>query len=166
MEGAASAGEILVSPATYEHIRDRFPSTPHEPGFLLRSRTPRDDVTGEAAPARLGPVADGVPARVARTPARPVSASPSIARRQSGSCTTTATDELVVERGAASVADAVDELVRAAQSAADAEGVTFLGTDIDHDGGKIILVAGVPVSRGDDEGRMLRAVRRIVDDDR
>ena len=42
------------------------------------------------------------------------------------------------------------------QDAADAEGVTFLATDIDEDGGKVILAAGVPRDAGDDEGRMLR----------
>jgi tetratricopeptide (TPR) repeat protein len=41
--------------------------------------------------------------------------------------------------------------------------VTFLGTDIDRDGGKIILAAGVPRAAGQDEERMLRALRRIVD---
>ena len=49
------------------------------------------------------------------------------------------------------------------QAAADEHEVTFLGTDIDHDGGKIILVAGVPRAMGDDEERMLGAVRRIAD---
>src|SRR5207253_6007510 len=36
-------------------------------------------------------------------------------------------------------------------------------TDIDHDGGKIILVAGVPQAVGDDEERMLLALRNVVD---
>ena len=49
------------------------------------------------------------------------------------------------------------------QRAADEHEVTFLGTDIDHDGGKIILVAGVPRAMGDDEERMLGALRRIAD---
>ncbi|HEY5652623.1 MAG TPA: AAA family ATPase, partial [Acidimicrobiia bacterium] len=44
-------------------------------------------------------------------------------------------------------------------------GVTFLATDIDEDGGKIILTTGVPATQADDEGRMLRALRRIAESD-
>jgi class 3 adenylate cyclase len=49
------------------------------------------------------------------------------------------------------------------QEAVDAEGVTFLATDLDADGGKVIIVAGVPTWQEDDEGRLLRAARRIAD---
>ena len=42
-------------------------------------------------------------------------------------------------------------------------GITWLESDIDRDGGKLYLVTGAPESAGDDEGRMLRAVRKIVD---
>ena len=65
------------------------------------------------------------------------------------------TDELLEREGPEYVADALDELVADVQRAADEHEVTFLGTDIDHDGGKIILVAGVPRAMGDDEERML-----------
>jgi tetratricopeptide (TPR) repeat protein len=52
-------------------------------------------------------------------------------------------------------------LVSAAQAACDAHGVTFLGTDVDRDGGKLILVAGAPTASGDDEARMLAALREL-----
>ncbi len=41
--------------------------------------------------------------------------------------------------------------------------MTFLGTDVDRDGGKIILVAGAPDAGGDDEERMLLTLRQIAD---
>ena len=41
--------------------------------------------------------------------------------------------------------------------------VTFLATDVDHDGGKIILTAGAPSTSGDDEHRMLLCVREVMD---
>ena len=44
--------------------------------------------------------------------------------------------------------------------------MTFLGTDIDHDGGKIIIVAGAPSTSGEDEQRMLVALREVMDQDR
>ena len=44
---------------------------------------------------------------------------------------------------------------------ATAHGVTFLGTDVDRDGGKLILVAGAPTASPDDEARMLAALREL-----
>ena len=55
------------------------------------------------------------------------------------------------------------ELVCCVQAAAEINGVTFLGTDIDHDGGKIILDRGAPNALGDDEGRMLLTLRAVID---
>ncbi len=58
-------------------------------------------------------------------------------------------------RGVDVVAAGLHELIVCVQRAAEDNGVTFLGTDIDHDGGKVILVAGAPNATGEDEGRML-----------
>src|SRR6185437_867289 len=41
--------------------------------------------------------------------------------------------------------------------------VTVLESDIDRDGGRIILVAGAPQTFGDDEERLLRTLRAAVD---
>ena len=57
----------------------------------------------------------------------------------------------------------LDELVTGAQRVADEHGVTFLETDIDIDGGKMILVAGAPETAGEDEERILRTARGIAD---
>ena len=45
--------------------------------------------------------------------------------------------------------------MRDVQAAVDDQGVCFLGTDVDKDGGKIILTAGAPISTENDEERML-----------
>ena len=73
------------------------------------------------------------------------------------------TDGLIAERGAAGAAEALHELVTLVQDAADAEQVCFLGSDIDADGGKLILTAGAPRALGDEDERMLLALRRIID---
>ena len=75
------------------------------------------------------------------------------------------TDAVLEESGPAELADRLDALVRAVQRAADRHDVCFLGTDVDHDGGKIILVSGVPRRVGDDEQQMLLALRQIADED-
>jgi class 3 adenylate cyclase/tetratricopeptide (TPR) repeat protein len=72
-------------------------------------------------------------------------------------------DGLLSASGPPAVADALDRLVCAVQAAVDAEGVTFLASDIDAGGGKIILATGVPGAQDDDEGRMLRALRAIAE---
>jgi class 3 adenylate cyclase/tetratricopeptide (TPR) repeat protein len=64
--------------------------------------------------------------------------------------------------GPAVAADRLDHLVRAVQQAADRHAITFLGTDIDAGGGKIILTTGAPESRGNDEERMLLALREVI----
>ena len=72
-------------------------------------------------------------------------------------------DDRVMSRGADVLAAELHELVSCVQAAAETNGVTFLGTDIDHDGGKIILTGGVPNALGDDEGRMLLTLRAVID---
>ncbi len=73
------------------------------------------------------------------------------------------TDEIIATEGPDAAAEALDVLVRAVQAAAEEHGVTFLESDIDKDGGRIVLVSGAPQTFGDDEERLLRTVRAIVD---
>ncbi len=51
------------------------------------------------------------------------------------------------------------------EAATEDQGVSFLGSDVDADGGKLILTAGAPKVTGDDEERMLLALRKIIDTD-
>ena len=73
-------------------------------------------------------------------------------------------DALIAAKGADRAADVLRELIAAVGAAADERQVCFLGSDIDADGGKIILTAGAPRATGDEEERMLLVLRRIVDD--
>ena len=72
-------------------------------------------------------------------------------------------DEVIQTEGAEAAADALNALVRTIQAAAAEHGVTFLESDVDRDGGRIILVSGAPRTFGDDEERMLRTLRAAVD---
>ncbi len=73
------------------------------------------------------------------------------------------TDDLMSRDGPAALASALEECIRNVQEAADRFGVTFFETDINRDGGKIMLVSGAPTSAGNDEERLLRACRLIAD---
>ncbi|HVF08828.1 MAG TPA: AAA family ATPase, partial [Actinomycetota bacterium] len=76
------------------------------------------------------------------------------------------TDGAIERDGPERVSDGLHALISAVQRAADVRGVCFLGSDVDADGGKIILTAGAPSVSGNDEERMLLALRSIVDEDR
>ena len=74
------------------------------------------------------------------------------------------TDGLVAERGPEGAADALRRARRASSRRRPTpEQVCFLGSDIDADGGKLILTAGAPRALGDEDERMLLALRRIVE---
>ena len=72
------------------------------------------------------------------------------------------TDAILADEGPRALTTAIDEALQIVQNAAAAHDVCFLGTDVDIDGGKIILVGGAPRSAGDDTDRLLTAVREAV----
>jgi class 3 adenylate cyclase/tetratricopeptide (TPR) repeat protein len=164
MEGTAEAGEILVSPEVAAALPSGSADVVKGLGRILRWRTAKVEASGAMARSDVG--ARAYEARV------PVALRGHLDQHRAESEHRLATiafvkfkgvDELLRANGAAGVAHALDELVRSVQAAADEEAVTFLATDIDADGGKIILASGVPTARGDDEGRVLRVARRIMD---
>lgn len=166
MEKIANAGEIVISGET----RDALPADSAEvgkgEGWLLKWRTPRCETIPifEREPAEPAIVSTWVPPvlREYLSAAQP-EAEHRIAAvafiRMSG------LDEVLARRGAGEVAARLNDTVSAIQHAAIEGGVTFLGTDINEDGAKVILVSGVPFAQEEDEGRLLRALRRIVDAD-
>jgi class 3 adenylate cyclase/tetratricopeptide (TPR) repeat protein len=163
IEAAARAGQILVSPATAAMLPPGSVGPAEGPGHPLR----RGPDLGEVVPAAKDVT------HVDPGPALPVDlrehllsgggetehrhVTPAFLRFEG-------VDDLVA-RDPDDAADVLDRLVGAAQTAAEEHGVTFMATDIDRDGGKIILVAGAPRARGDDEDRMLRTVRAIAETD-
>jgi tetratricopeptide (TPR) repeat protein len=73
------------------------------------------------------------------------------------------TDRLLSREGPDVLAAEIDRIVAAVTEYADAEGITFLASDADADGFKLILVSGVPRSQENEEGRVLRTASRIAD---
>jgi class 3 adenylate cyclase/tetratricopeptide (TPR) repeat protein len=71
--------------------------------------------------------------------------------------------DLLHAEGPDAATDAIEEVVDVLQEASAAHEVCFLESDIDGVGGRIILVAGVPTTSGDDEERMLRTVRAALE---
>jgi class 3 adenylate cyclase/tetratricopeptide (TPR) repeat protein len=73
------------------------------------------------------------------------------------------TDALLKSAGPQAAATALHETISVFEDALIAEGVSLLATDLDSDGGKLFLGSGVPKSSEDDEGRMLRAMRKVIE---
>lgn len=72
------------------------------------------------------------------------------------------TDDLIDKHGPTVAAEALHRLTSVVEAAAEEQHVSFLGSDVDTDGGKLILTGGAPKVTGNDEERMLLALTRIV----
>jgi class 3 adenylate cyclase/tetratricopeptide (TPR) repeat protein len=165
MESVAEAGEIVVSPALAAAVEPRLVGAPKGDGVLLRAARHLDDLDLDLAfpPRPTGvDIGDAIPVALREL----LVAGNAESEHRSASIAFVhydGTDGLIAREGPAAAADALDELVTQVQVAADEHGVTFLASDIDRDGGKVILTAGAPRALGDDEGRLLRAARAIAD---
>ena len=164
MEAAADAGEILISPELATALDRSAVGDAKGPGHLLRWRHAKVEPVGALHRKVVPPdvleacVPVGLRQHVIYGRAEPEHRVATV-----GFIKFKGIGAAMAEGGHRLVAERLSELIGAVQSAADPEEVTFLATDIDADGGKIILTAGAPITQVDDEGRMLRAVRAIVD---
>ncbi|MGZ4133472.1 MAG: adenylate/guanylate cyclase domain-containing protein, partial [Actinomycetota bacterium] len=167
MEGAASAGEILLSTETAALLPPAVLGAPKGPGVLLRSSPAGRHVAVEALPVEatcpdLGrALSPPITQHVLAGGAHPEHRRVTVAFLHFDE-----TDALIQEAGLDAAAGVLEQLVADVQRAADENGVTFLGSDVDHDGGKLILVAGAPRALGDDEERMLLTLREVVAEER
>jgi class 3 adenylate cyclase/predicted ATPase len=163
MEAAAEAGQVVISPATAALLDSGLAGAAKDPGYLL-SAAPKvspphqdqwvRDVTGLDLGRYLPPpVAENLLAGGHEGEHRRVS----IAFVEFSG-----TDQLLATHGANAVAALLQYVISSAQDAAHANDVTFLGTDINADGGKIMLVAGAPRSTRRDETHLLQAVRAVL----
>jgi class 3 adenylate cyclase/tetratricopeptide (TPR) repeat protein len=164
MEGAASAGQILVSPATAARLEPPTIGAELGPGFLLKAA--RTGVGGAGPPRRRPSSTDLLQQAVPLALRSHLSSG----RRDAEHRRVTiaflkfgGVDDLLRARGAADTAEALHTTIETVQRVVDERGVTFLGTDIDAGGGKILLAAGAPTSGGNDEERMLLALRDVID---
>lgn len=164
MEAAADAGQIIVSPEIAAELPEGLVGAGKSPGLLLRDRAlgSSSSLTVPVQPPGDAELSSSVPLAV-RSHLTDGGSDPehryvAVAFLRFGGV-----DRLLQSGQADQVADALDKLVTFVQDAADDHEVTFLGTDIDRDGGKIVLVAGAPQAKDDDCGRMLAALRRIAD---
>ena len=164
MESTAEAGEIVVSPEVRARLPSDFVGKQKGEGWLLRRKRISNPPVGKRSPTPTGDPASLIP-RALRENLATASVESEHRMASIAFVKFKGVDSLLGSQGPEPVAAELNRLVTAVQDAADSEGVTFLASDIDADGGKIILVAGVPGSQHDDEGRLLRTVRQIIETD-
>ncbi|HVL82444.1 MAG TPA: adenylate/guanylate cyclase domain-containing protein [Actinomycetota bacterium] len=162
MEAAAGPGQILVSPETAAMLDGRCLGAAVEPGVLL-VRAPGE---ADAAPTPMPP-ADVDAAPLIPTALREIlrAGSDDAEHRQvtMGFLRFSGLDAALAAGRAATVQDRLERLVDTVQEAASQQDVCILGTDVLHDGGKILLTAGAPRTTPDDDERMLLTLRTILD---
>jgi class 3 adenylate cyclase/tetratricopeptide (TPR) repeat protein len=163
LEDAAQAGEILVSPTTAAALGEGWVDRERDGAFLLV-----DDFAGHAAPVAT---LNEAPPRTdleqfVPEPLREAlgGGSGEAEHRQAATAFVkfSGVEAALAAEGLEGLDARIDAFAQAVGEAADDNGVTWLESDIDVDGGKAYLIAGVPTSGGFDEARMLRTVNRIV----
>ena len=163
MEEAASAGEIAVSAATVKLLDPVHLGEPRGSGVLLASPPPVALTGIPVLPDTsnldvLSCIPEALRDHLIAEKLESEHRHATVAFVRFGGV-----DELREAEGPFAVAEAVGEIVDAAQAACADHGVCFLESDIDGEGGRIVLVAGVPTTAGDDEERLLRTVRAITE---
>ena len=164
LEAAAGAGQILVSPETARMLPRSCVGAPTGPGVLLaRSPTPCEWVPPVGLPMPTESVIESFLPVALRTHLRhggmaPEHRTAAIAFLHFGGL-----DQVIARDGLERAAARLDEVVRLVQEAAERYDVSFLDSDIASDGVKIRLSAGAPRVVGDDEERMLLALRHIIE---
>src|SRR3954469_11822901 len=167
MEHVADAGEILLSSEIAALLPPRCIGEAKGPGFLLKREPPGHHAAVKAPPYAVDAetvaycLSTAVRGHVLAGGGTPEHRQVSIAFVHFDG-----TDDAIAERGPDAVAADLQELLTDTQAACDEYGVCFLASDADDDGGKLILTAGAPTITGNDEERMLLAVRKIADGNR
>ncbi len=163
LEGAAEASQILISEATATQLPARCIGERAGPGFVL-ARAP--GVAGElvlAETPQLDPAALALclPPQVRHQ----VESSPDSAEHRTATVSFVEFgrfDEMLERDGADVTGEHLQELVAHAQVAADEQQICLIDSDVSGGAGKLRFTAGAPRVVGDDEERMLLAMRKML----
>src|SRR3954469_5099979 len=146
MEKAAAAGDILVSTAVAAALPPGCLGADKAGGRGLRS-APGSRPVADRGGARWAPAESLVAGSLSPALRRHVLAGAQPSEHRTATVAFLrfeGADALIGERGADRAAGVLGELIATVGAAADERQVCFLGSDIDADGGKLILTAGAP----------------------
>ena len=162
MEAAASADEVLVSASMAEGLDPSWLGNEKDGGRLLRlSRVdralPAQPFARRRSPQAARAVPEALRDHLGRGAIEGEHRHATLAFVQFKG-----TDELYDRLGPEGVAREVHRVIVECQRAAERHGVTFLATDVDADGGKVLFATGVPSAGVNDSDRMLLAMRDVA----
>jgi len=161
-ESAADAGQIGLSRTTAALLEPRLLGAPLLDGRILRAAPVLDDVPEPPEPPMLIDPASALPPPI-RAHLLDGTIEPEHRLITVAFVQFSGTDALLESDGPIALAEALDHAMRNVQHACADHDVTFFETDINRDGGKVMLTAGAPRSADHDEERMLRTARKILD---
>jgi class 3 adenylate cyclase/tetratricopeptide (TPR) repeat protein len=161
-EAEASAGQVMLSAAAAALVPPSWLGEPLGEGRLLKRRLPAGPQHAEPPPPQATAELDCfIPA--AQRALIATQAEGEHRQVTIGFIHFSGTDASLEEGEAEGVARSLQSLATIVRDATSTFGTHWLSSDVYHDGGKVILTAGAPDSSGDDEERMLRTVRAILD---
>ncbi|MEA3511169.1 MAG: AAA family ATPase [Actinomycetota bacterium] len=163
-EGSAKTGEIMVSSTTAGFLPAEAMAIRADGGIHLRRAPSVPETPAIDTHSPSGDLERFVPSAV-RIRVAAGDSDPEHRRVAVGFINFRGVDALI-RSDPATAAKEIDRLVADVQQATVRRGATFLSSDIDIDGGKLILVAGAPAATGHDEESMLLALRDIVGTER
>jgi predicted ATPase/class 3 adenylate cyclase len=167
LEHEAGAGEIVISDETAARLPNECRGLAKGPGILLQQSPPgeaRELVVRDPPPVPpetlVRCLSSAIRSHVLAGGGMPEHRPVTVAfLRFEG------TDALIAERGGEAAAEALHRVVTTVEAATEEQGVSFLASDVDADGGKLILAGGAPKVTGNDEERMLLALTKIAASD-
>jgi class 3 adenylate cyclase/tetratricopeptide (TPR) repeat protein len=161
-ESDAEANMILLSPSTAALLPGDWVGDAFASGFVLRRRLPHPPTHDLDAPRAFpGSAAQFVPVAHQEV----VRAGIDNEHRQVAVSflTFSGTDELIARGDIDLVARRVQEAAAVIRDACERHGTHVLATDVAVDGGKWVIAAGAPRAHGNNEDRLLRTIRHVVD---
>lgn len=161
MEAAAAAGQIVIDAETASELAGRHVGHPCGTGYLLRGNPQTAGLRWPDQPVPEHDAALHVPTRI-REHVLAGGSEPEHRQVAVAFIHFDGIDDLVVADGPNEAARRLHALVCLAQGEVEDAGVSFIGTDVDADGGKIILAAGAPLATEEDDEQILRVARNVV----
>jgi class 3 adenylate cyclase/tetratricopeptide (TPR) repeat protein len=170
LQSSADAGQVVVGGSTAGQLPTSWIGAPVAPGFALRRRTSSEPIP-RAQPAPVEPL-DPVSAERCLALLSPsvrdlMTAEASVGEHHTASIGFVAVpglDAILAAGGPAAAFEALDDVTTTVTRIAGELGVAWLDSDVGVGTVKLLLAAGAPQAVDDDEGRLLLALRRMLDE--
>ena len=166
MEQIAEAGEVAVSAATAAAVDPTLLGPAKDAATLLRRAPQVPFLSARPGPNTAGvDLATLVPVAVREYLTQPREGFAEHRRITAAFLEFVGSDDLYAREGASALGRVIDECLRVVQREALRHEVAFFETDVGRNAWRVMLIAGAPTSPGEDEDRMLGAMRAVIEAD-